>query len=301
MYLLFGILFIGFALLMVATFLAAPPTAQGAMPAGTAMYISLFYLALAVLFGTLGIGSMMARRWAPPLILVVSWGWLICGVVTAAMMTYVLPMTMESMPEAQEGAKAFAIGCMSIGIGLFGVVVPLVFILFYRSVHVQATVQRLDPVSRWTDGQPVSLLVFASWMFFGAASLLLSSFMYKALPVGAFMLRGWPVFAVMAAMATLLAWIGWGTLQRWRSAWWSAVVLLVIGIAWGASMIMTTDPLAMYEAMGIAVDPQQTKLVMAFYSSPLFYGWMATIWIGYFAFLLYLRRYFFARSERSAI
>ncbi|MFL6246871.1 MAG: hypothetical protein ACJ74H_12650 [Thermoanaerobaculia bacterium] len=301
-HLLFGLMFIGFALLMVMTFVVAPPgPAQAAMPRGVAIYSGLFYGALAALFGTLGIGSVMARRWAPPLILVTSWGWLICGLMSAGVMTFMLPSMLDSLPNGQAGTKSFIVGCMSIGFGIFGILVPLVFVLFYRSAHVKATVQQLDPVPRWTDGQPVSLLIFASWMLFGAVSVLLSSFMYKALPIGGFMLRGWPVFAVLAAMASLLFWIGWGTLQRWRSAWWSAVAMLVFGVAWGAAFLTTGDPTSMSEAMGMPLDPQQAKMTAAMYSSPFFYGWMALFWTAYLVFLLYIRRYFFERSLATGV
>lgn len=300
-YLLFGVMFIGFCLLMVLAFSVAPPgAAKAPMPAGMVAYTSLFYLALAALFLTLGLGSIMARRWAPPLILVVSWGWLVTGIATGTMMGFLLPRMMESMPSPEPGAKGFMAGCMTIGIALFGIALPLVFVLFYRSAHVKATVERLDPVPRWTDRQPVAMLIFASWMFFGAVSTLLSSFMYRALPVGSFMLRGWQVFAVMAIMATLLFWIGVGTLRRLRAAWWSAVLLLIIGAVWSALMT-STDPMAMSEAMGVPPNPQQMQMMEGMYSSPFFIAWMAIFWSAYLAFLLYLRRYFFAPSERPAI
>ena len=300
-HLLFGLMFIGFALLMVITMVAAPPEARQAMPAGMTVYVGLFYLALASLFASLGIGSMMARRWAPPLILVTSWGWLVCGVATAGVMGFMLPQITASIPNAQPEVKNVMAGCMSIGIGLFGILLPLVFILFYRSTHVKATVEQVDPVPRWTDSQPVALLIFASWMFFGAVSVLLSIFMYKAIPLGSFMLRGWVMFVFMAAMATFLFWIAAGTLRRLRAAWWSALVMLLIGVTWGIFYLTVTDPIAMYEAMGMPVDPQQAEVVTKIYSSPFFFGWIAFIWIGYLVFLVYLRRYFFARSERPAI
>jgi hypothetical protein len=216
-------------------------------------------------------------------------------------MGFLLPQITAQLPNAQPGAKAFVAGCMGVGIGLFGILLPLVFVLFYRSAHVKATVQQIDPVPRWTDGQPVSLLIFASWMFLGAVTVLLSCFMYKAVPIGKFMLRGLPMFAFMAAMATFLFWIAVGTLRRQRAAWWSALVMLIIGVAWSVFYLTATDPIKMYEAMGMPMDPQQLKMATAMYASPFFIGWMAILWIGYLVFLLYLRRYFFARSERPAV
>ena len=296
-HLLFGLMFIGFSLLMVLMVTAmknAPQSAQ--MPAGMVVYTSLFYVILAALFITLGAGSMMARRWAPPLILVTSWAWLVSGVVGGIMMALILPKTMASLPNAQPGAQAFTLGCMGVSVGLFGIAVPLAFILFYRSTHVKATVEALDPVPRWTDRHPVSILIFASWMFFGAICVLLSSFMYKALPFGGFMLRGWPVFAVMASMATLLFWIGAGTLRRSQAAWWSGVGMMILGVLWGVSFMMS-DPKTLYDAMGMTLDANQEAVTRAMYSSPVFYVWIAVVWIGYLAFLLYLRRYFFPQSK----
>jgi hypothetical protein len=301
-HLLFGALFVGFALLMVISMVAAPPEATQAMTAGMTAYIGLFYLALASLFATLGIGSMMARRWAPPLILVTSWGWLVCGAAMTGVIGFLLPQILASLPNSPPPeAKAFMTGCMSVGIGLFGIILPLAFILFYRSRNVKATVEEIDPVPRWTDGQPVSLLIFASWMFFGAVTTLLSSLMYKAMPIGSYMLRGWMMFAFMAALATFLFWIAVGTLRRLPAAWWSALAMLIIGVAWGALYLTATDPAVMYEAMGMPADPQQMKAAVAMYSSPFFIGWIAAIWTGYLVFLMYLRRYFFPRLERPAV
>jgi hypothetical protein len=302
-HLLFGLMFIGFSVLMVLMVTVMPESArrQSAMPAGMTVYTSLFYLILAALFVTLGIGSMRARRWAPPLIQVTSWAWLICGALGGGMLFFMLPKMMETLPNQQPGAAVGVMGCMTVVFGLFGIAVPLAFCFFFRSRFVKTTVEMLDPVPRWTDKHPVSMLIFASWMFFGAISTLLSSFMYRALPVGDFMLRGVALFAVMAVMATLLFWIGVGTLKRIPAAWWSGFVLMIIGVTWGAFMVRSTTPERMSEAMGMPYDAQQAAITRAMYSSPFFLVWMAVLWIGYLAFLLYIRRYFFPRSEGPAV
>lgn len=300
-HLLFGLMFIGFSALMVMVTVMPKSAPQPAMPSGMIVYTSLFYVLLAALFVSLGIGSMRARRWAPPLIQVTSWAWLICGALGGAVLFLMLPKMLATLPNQQQGAAAATMGCMAVVFGLFGVAVPLAFVLFYRSAQVKATVEALDPVPRWTDTQPVSILIFASWMFFGAVSVLLSSFMYRALPFGTFLLRGPAVFLVMAAMATLLFWIAVGTLRRMPAAWWSAVVMLIIGVTWGAFTVTSTTPETMSEAMGIPFDAQQAAMTKALYSSPFFLAWMAILWIGYLVFLLYIRRYFFPRSERPAV
>jgi hypothetical protein len=298
--LLFGLLFLGMCAVMVLAMVMGQRAGQPSMPTGMLVYVTVFYVGLAALFATLGIGSMMARRWSRPLILIVSWGWLICGAVASAMMFVIAPLMFDALPPEQGGAKVFAIGCMAVTFGLFGVLVPVTFVLFYRSRDVKATVDNLDPVPRWTDRVPLPLLAFAVWMFFGAASVAASSFMYKALPIGSMMLRGWPALALVWFFVALMAWIGWGTLRRVRAAWWAAIALLLMGVAYGVLFSMHGDYTIFYQAMELPPDPRQMEMMQAMYSSPFFYVWMGVIWAGYLGFLLYIRRYFFsASSERG--
>src|SRR5688500_9735626 len=105
-HLLFGLMFLGFCALMLLTVLSGVTPAKSAMPAGMGIYTGGFYLILAALFVVLCVGSIMARRWAPPLIQVTSWGWLLCGVLGGAMMIFVMPQISASMPPGQPGAEA---------------------------------------------------------------------------------------------------------------------------------------------------------------------------------------------------
>jgi hypothetical protein len=220
---------------------------------------------------------------------------------TLIMLGTVMPRMMATLPRTQAPPPAFVYGCMGVAFGIFGVAVPIAFLLFYRSPHVKATVESLDPVPRWTDRHPVPMLLFASWMFAGAITVLLTTFMYRALPIGSYMLRGVPMFLLLAGIATAMFWIGVGTLRRQRAAWWAAVAFLIAGMTWGALMMTSMDSKMMSEAMGMEVDAQQEAMSQALYSSPFFYGSIALVWIAYFVFLLYIRRYFFPRSERPAV
>src|SRR5438128_2485210 len=88
LWILVGLLLGGMSLLMVVGSLAAPaggPGAPGALPMRMMVPLMLIYLAIGACFITLGIGSMMSRRWARPLILVLSWMWLITGVMSVFM------------------------------------------------------------------------------------------------------------------------------------------------------------------------------------------------------------------------
>ena len=94
--------------------------------------------------------------------------------------------------------------------------------------------------------------------------------------------------------------IGLGSLRRMRAAWWTALALLIVGVAYGAAFMRKIDVAAWYEAMSMPMEPRQLEMVQSIYSSPFFYLWMAIIWALYLGFLLYLRRYFFAGSADSS-
>jgi hypothetical protein len=264
------------------------------------MYTALFYLAIAAVIATLGMGSILARRWARPLILVASWGWLLCGVLGLVMMFWILPQVFASMPDNQPGAKAFATGCMGVVFGVFGVLLPLTFILFYRRADVKATVEMLDPVPRWTDPIPIPLLGFASWMALGAVSVLASSLMYRALPLGGIMLSGWVAKLIMLFFAVLMMWIAYGSIRRLPPAWWSAIGLLVLGVVYGVVFITRMDYERWNDALGMPNDPRSIEMMRNMYSGPFFWVWMGLIWAVYLGFVLYLRRYFWP-SERPAV
>src|SRR4051812_1317302 len=67
---------------------AGTPSSGGLGP------VVLIYGTLAIALVWLGIGSMMARRWARALLLVAAWNWLLVGLVSLAMMVIMLPRMM---------------------------------------------------------------------------------------------------------------------------------------------------------------------------------------------------------------
>ena len=79
----FGALCALFAVLIIFSMFAmlalGQETAAGMNPQMTLMGMA-FYCAIAAWFITMGVGSILARRWARALILTSAWIWLICGV-----------------------------------------------------------------------------------------------------------------------------------------------------------------------------------------------------------------------------
>jgi hypothetical protein len=297
---LFGILWIlfglgqgGMALLMIVGAVAGAAGSQaGALPMRMMVPIALLYLGIGAGFITLGIGSIMLRRWARALILALSWMWLITGVLSVTVLLVLMPKMLDSLPPEQAAVKPFMIGCMAVTFGLFFILVPGLAILFYRGRNVKATVEARDPVHRWTDDVPLPLLAFVVWMVGSAGGVLLCSNIYPSLPIGPWMIRGAAVPAVMVVFAGLMLFIGIGSLRRMLAAWWAAIAMFAVCVMWGVAYMKRPNFIDWYREMGMPSDPRQVEMMQTMYGSPYFVAWLVIFWGAYLAFLLYLRRYF---------
>jgi hypothetical protein len=298
---IFGILWILLGLLCGAMSLTviAGSMASSGLPGAAPMRMMIstgaLYVVIGACFITLGIGSIMARRWSRALILVFSWMWLITGALTFGSVFVIMPKVFASLPPEQAAAKPFMLGCAAVGIALFMVLLPGIMILFYRRPAVKAAVEALDPVPRWTD-KPLPLLFFAVWMIGGAVCFLMFSVMYKAFPLGPWMLRGIGLYATMLAIAALMLFIGAGALKQKPAAWWAALAMLVFGAVCGVLLMTKTDIAAWYREMGMATDPRQAEMMQSLYQGPYFIGWLVVFWAAYLGYLWYLRRYFFGQN-----
>jgi len=142
------------------------------------------YLTLAASFVWLGIGSILARRWARTLILMLAWAWLITGIVNAALMAFLLPgMTKWMMLGGEFGSEVERIYPIVLAVMLtltvaLLVVLPGVLILFYRSKHVLATVEVRDPRLSWTERRPRPVVVLSIAHAVLAYILVVNGFMY---------------------------------------------------------------------------------------------------------------------------
>ena len=116
------------------------------------------YGLIAVVMIWLGVGSILARRWARALLLCLGWLGLIIGLL-AMPAVYLAMNSLGETLRAQGQAvppgtlaliKFFAIATTFV----IYIVIPGVAVLFYRSPHVKHTCEVRDPVERWTDRCP---------------------------------------------------------------------------------------------------------------------------------------------------
>lgn len=182
----------------------------------------------------LGIGAIMLRRWAPPLIHAASWVVLLTvlvsmGTVTASAFYLSSQDTGSDSPGfLQENTLALSVMAVA------GIALPLGLIAIFQRPSASFFCQQMDRKPRWTDERSVpALMVYCTGLFLALAAL--------ALAVSR---AGMPLFGQFQEAGTL-AWAGVGTaaataailtgLGR-RAGWW---MLLALSMAVTVSLFLT--------------------------------------------------------------
>jgi len=274
----------------------------GALPLSFTAASMLLYAALAAVFIWLGIGSILARRWARALWLVLSWVWLASGVLGLAFMLVFLPDLYDRMADAGQAPRAiFAVmKWITIGfMGVFYVLVPGAMTVFYGSRHVRATCEARDPRPRWTDRCPLPVLGLSLFSGVAAASLLMTGFYGWTVPFFGTILTGLSGAVVAVASAGLLAWSARGAYLLRRSAWWCLAGLFA---AWGASALVTFSRVPLldfYESMRFPPEQIEMMRSLQVFNGTGIVAFQALSLALALAYLLYTRR-FFAAAARPA-
>jgi hypothetical protein len=235
--------------------------ARAGASTGTVGTIIFAYGLTALHFVSSGIGSIRGRRWARAMSAAVAALWLAGGVVATISTIAIVPKIVPNSP----------LVALTIVLLLLFVALPLGILMFYVRDDVRATCERRDPKPRWTDRVPVPVLAVVIVMGFAAAWLLVNM-SRPSLPLFGTIVTGAPAALALLALAVLCAFLAIGLYRLKESAWWSVVLLQVGGCAIAAaSMAKTPGPL---------------------YRDPVVWTIIVATWVGYLAFLVYLRRYF---------
>ena len=145
-------------LLFLAQFLM-PASASGLN--GRAMATAVIsYCAMAVVFIWLGIGSILCRRWARTLLLILTWSWFLSGILMIGIMIW---FAQALFPTDTPDPIVWIVMIIT---AVFGVLLPGAMGLFYQGKHVKATCEARDPAPNWTGQMPLA----------GAGELLLARF-----------------------------------------------------------------------------------------------------------------------------
>jgi hypothetical protein len=216
------------------------------------------YGVLAVALVWLGIGSIMARRWARALLLIFSWSWLVMGVFMVIVMAFVIPKMLAGISGApdtnhQLPASTMA-GVMLVIFLVFGVlfvILPAVWTFFYNSCHVKATCETRDPEMRWTDACPLPVLGLCLWLLFSVPWMLFMPLTgHAVIPCFGIFVTGLPGALFYLAIAALWSYAAWLLYQLDLLGWWLILIALVLFTVSSLLTYAQHDVTEMYQLMG---------------------------------------------------
>jgi hypothetical protein len=277
-----------------ATALSSPVGGAG-VDTRSALSVSALYAVMAVVFVWLGVGSIRARRWARELLLSLSWIWLLTGACSLVIGVFVIPAVVRSTAGSSglpPEMTTILLLVVFASIGFLYVVLPMSFVLFYRSPHVAATCRRRDPRPQWIDRCPRRLLTLTVVWFLAAVSVLLMPAYNFFLPLFGVVLTGvagavgWSL--VLAACVALAL----GTCRRAPWAWWSGVVVI---LAAALSSVLTVVRYDLGEILALMALPAgQVEMMSALGMTD---GWSmvvfnVVVWGTFLAYLISVRSYF---------
>ena len=273
------------------------PNAPPATPLRFLLPGMLIYLGLAVAFIWLGIGSILCRRWARALVLIMAWIWLISGLVGTVIMVFVMPQILAHPPGGAPALPAAMVIVMTLVMLAFAsviyVLVPAVLVFFYRSPHVKATCAARDPAPRWTDACPLPVLAISLMLGCYAAFMSLMILAYHSImPCFGHYLTGLPGAVALLVTAAAYVWAARATYKLNIVGWW--VAFLGFGL-WMLSAVVTfarVGLLPMYELMGFPQAQLAVLKHIGFLQGPLLAVAIAACWLPFLGYVIYTRKYF---------
>jgi len=273
------------------------------MTVGQVILVVLLYLLLAFWFVWMGIGSILARRWARALILITSWLWLICGMGGFIFTLLFMPDIYGYMAMSGEVPQELAVVVqyiVTVFMAIILIIIPGAFVLFYSSKHVKATCELRDIRVRWTDKAPLSIITLSS--IFGTIAIAMPFLaLYRwTMPFFGFILSGIPGAALVLVYMVLSVYAAWGTYRLKIKAWWCGFLLTIASAVSLGITFSRVNLLDLYEKMNVPKESLEMMKGLGMLKTPaidlLFWG---IAFIGFLIFLLYTKRYFTAAPQHK--
>ncbi len=173
------------------------------------------------------------------------------------------------------------------------IVIPGVWVLFYRSPHVKATCEALDPIERWTDRAPLPIIAACLWMACCSAGVLFMAALYNgALPVFGVFWSGPTGMAIYAALAVLFAYCSWALYQLKWSGWWIVVAVVCLGAVSAFITYSRHDISELYTLMGYS-DQELAQIQKFTFLNNKTVAWQTVGGlVPLLGYMIFLRRYF---------
>jgi hypothetical protein len=286
-----------FVLLMLAGQAVSARTTGASAPFSTILPGIFIYAALAVALVWLGIGSIMARRWARALLLIFSWSWLAMGLFVVVMMAFFMPKIMANMAASGTTDHPAMTSSMIVGMmvgmflvfGVLFVILPAVWTSFYHSRHVKATCETRDPATRWTDACPLPVLGICLWLLLSVPMMLVMPLTgHCVMPFFGMFLTGLPGALFCLAIAAFWSYAAWLLYKLDVRGWW--LILIAICVLWISGLVTFAhhDMLEMYRLMGypeVQIEQMQKTGLLAGNRMTWLMSFSALPFLGYLFFI----------------
>ncbi|HTS19462.1 MAG TPA: hypothetical protein VMP11_17940 [Verrucomicrobiae bacterium] len=258
----------------------------------------LMYAGLAVLFVSLGIGSTMARRWARALLLILSWAWLIVGVLTMLAMAIFLPAAFVRVPSSGGPAAMVVVMLFMLGfLSVFFLILPGILLLFYRSPHVKATCEARDPVPRWTDACPLPVLALSLLFVYGAVWMGVILLCYRGvMPFFGYLCSGLPGGALILLLIAVWLYCAWATYHLNPTGWWTAFAAIALLLISTVLTFSRVDLMEVYRQMGYSERQIELLQRYNYFTNQNMLVFIAISSMPFLVYLLFVKRYFRQRA-----
>jgi len=277
----------------------------------TSLVNLIVYGGVGILMIVVSFGCFLFKRWARPLVLTISWGWLYMGVVMMISIVMMMgPMKQfmaETMsaelaaapagsaptPASMDGFFTVFLLIYLVFLFVFLVLVPGLLLKLNWGSDVRRTLELRDPHPRWTDRQAAPLigLTIATFTFavVSIPSLLMmnQSWMSQFFPNG--MLRN-----LFFLVPLGWAYVAWGSYRGRFAAWVLALLLLIGGAAIGVFSMQNVNWTELYQQMGMPEKQvaQMAPLVEQILSPKRMVLLMGVSMLPMLGYLIWVLRYF---------
>ncbi|MBZ5496557.1 MAG: hypothetical protein LAP85_09150 [Acidobacteriia bacterium] len=267
-----------------------PPTSGGPDSRVTGV-AAMAYGVLAAALVWLGIGSILCRRWARALLLILSWGWFLAGILALGFYAVFAGALFSRDAGNPLGLLALTIGIIFIAI--FFVALPGAMVLFYQSHNVKATCEARDPVVRWTDTCPLPVLASSLWLGLGSLCLMVMPLLYRSVvPWFGSLLSGAPATLILLVCAVFGLYLAWATYRRQLAAWWAALVAFALLTASAVITFMRVDLMEVYRQLGYPEDQIEQIRNFGLFTGKAMAWWTGLFFVMFLIYLLWIKKYF---------
>jgi hypothetical protein len=217
-----------------------------------------------------------------------------------AVFWFAVPRIVSSagLPDIDPEVERLVLLTTSLFVGLIYVLLPLCFVLFYRSEHVAATCRARDPGPSWVDDRPQGLINLVVVYGLVAVTVLMMPAYDFFFPLFGLVLSGAPGAVAWAGVLVLFLWLVKSTMRTEEIAWRVSMVASVLG----ALSSIVTSVLVPYDRLlqSMGLPEAQRELVRSVWDPGPAAVAVVTgaCWLTWIVYVVSVRRYFSNGPER---